>query len=279
MREDHLGSETGKQRLAAAHSEPEEWSALMTLLGGVVHDFNNLMQVIVALVTMMEHKLGRQHPAWPSLRLIVQCSMRATALAQKLRAFTSPEGASCGPLDLNTLLRDVSRLLKAALPPTARLEVDVTDDPVWVIADANQLLRTILELCKGGLRVLPSGSVLKLSLEPGEASATSCLHLSLQRFEEASANARSRAARVLEAHGGKLEVRPGAGGAVEFGITLPTVPGADLAASLSRQVTGLEMPEIQAAVRELLNEMLSELGDVVLHVSETTESQIPNEES
>ncbi len=279
MREDHLGSETGKQRFVAAPSEPEEWCALMTLLGGVVHDFNNLMQVIVALVTMMEHKLGRQHPAWPSLRLIVQCSLRATALAHKLRAFTSPEGTSCGPLDLNTLLRDVSRLLKVALPPTAQLEVDVTDDPVWVIADANQLLRTILELCEGGLRVLPPGSVLKLSLESGEASATSCLHLSVQRFEEASAHARGRAARVLEAHGGKLEVRPGAGGSVEFGLTLPTVPGADLAARLSGQGRGLEVPEIQAAMRELLNQMLCELGDVVLQVSETTESKIPNEES
>jgi len=274
MDANQLRTENGTEQLKPAQTDVGSWSCWKTVFGGVLHDFNNLLQVILAMSAMIRQALGVGHPANPHVEVIEQCALRAAALGQKLRTFTSPEQRGRGLLDLNGLLKDASRVLRAVLPPPGRLEVTAPERPVWVMADAGELLQTILDLCcEGAFRGPEQGGTLRLALEYAEASATSCLHLSVEPCAPEGSSSQRRASEVLLSHGGRLDVVREGAGHVEFGLTLPTVHATEAAASGSPVRTGSEMNE---AMRDLLASMLRELGCVVLKVSQINPEQKAN---
>jgi hypothetical protein len=273
MDQTQLNAETGADQLKPVQADTDTWPGWKTLLGGVVHDFNNLLQVVLAMAAMLRQKLGAGHAGCSHVEVIEQCALRAAALGEKLRAFTTPERRSRGLLDLNGLVKDVCRVLRIVLPPPGRLEVSAADEPVWVMGDPSELLRTILELCEGAFGPAARGGTLRIALHHAAASPTSCLQLSIDPCAPNGAASEERAERVLVSHGGKLDVVRAESERVEFDLTLPTVQGTKATAvesavnPVSQVSVGSEMHD---AMRELLSGMLRELGCVVLKVSQTS---------
>jgi signal transduction histidine kinase len=78
-------------------------------------------------------------------------------------------------MDVRQIATDTARLLQnnAELSEAHQIEVDVPEDPVWYVADENQIRQVVWNLATNGVRAMPNGGTLRLSVASHEEDAPS----------------------------------------------------------------------------------------------------------
>src|SRR5207248_2638263 len=85
------------------------------LAGGVAHDFNNILTVVLAHGELMAETLGGDPAALESIVEIRQAAQRGAGLTRQLLAFSRKQVIEPRVLDLNALIRDTERMLTQLL--------------------------------------------------------------------------------------------------------------------------------------------------------------------
>ena len=134
-----------KQDLERQLAQSQKMESLGRLTGGIVHDFNNVLTVIGGLSSLIA--LANSEPSQTrDWALKIQDAVRlGGGLGKQLLAFARKQELEMKSLDLDTLVRESARFLKAALPPTVELEIRSAPLPP-VRGDAVQLQQVFLNL-------------------------------------------------------------------------------------------------------------------------------------
>jgi len=152
--------------LAAAEArirQMQKMEAVGQLTGGVAHDFNNMLAVIVGSLDIAKRQL-HVDPA-KSARFIANAldgAQRGAQLTSRLLAFSRQQPLDPRPLDANQLLRETAELLRRSLGENIRLETVLADDLWRIFADAPQLENTLVNLCVNSRDAMPDGGSLTL---------------------------------------------------------------------------------------------------------------------
>ena len=114
--------------------------------GGIAHDFNNLLTGISGNLQLAMQSLPSGHELLEYLGPAKRGCERATALVQRLlQSANRRTGTSLRPTRLHALVREISPLIRASIPRTIQLVLDLSDCPE-IPADEAQLLQIILNL-------------------------------------------------------------------------------------------------------------------------------------
>jgi signal transduction histidine kinase len=146
--------------------------AIGQLAGGVAHDFNNLLMVISSYAELMQDSIGPEHPLHRNVQEVLSAARRAADLTRQLLAFGRKQAQSLQVLDLNAVLRDISRMLPRligedivlTISPDAKLE-KVKLDPV-------QLEQVVMNLAANARDAMPQGRKLTISTRNVELDDT-----------------------------------------------------------------------------------------------------------
>jgi signal transduction histidine kinase len=144
--------------------QAQKMEAIGQLTGGVAHDFNNLLTVIMGgLETIRRADPGDRSRIARATDMAFQGAQRAANLTSRLLAYSRRQPLSPRPLDLNTLVREMSELLHRTLGETIELE-NVVSPRLWPVeVDQNQLEAAILNLAVNARDAMPRGG--KLTIE------------------------------------------------------------------------------------------------------------------
>jgi len=141
--------------------------ALGQLTGGVAHDFDNLLQVILGSLDTAHRRLMRGEPitaenGWEQVQPAIRSAERAAALTQQLLAFARRQPLSPQALDINRLVSGMSELLRRTLDETIKIET-VLAGGLWpVFADSSQLESAIINLAVNARDAMPDGGRLTI---------------------------------------------------------------------------------------------------------------------
>jgi PAS domain S-box-containing protein len=137
---------TDRHRLQEQLAQSQKIEAVGRLAGGIAHDFNNLLTVIRG----HSHMLLDDLPAGSDLREHVELTLhevdRASELTRQLLAFGRRQVLQTRVFDLRTLIQDLRRILRRALPSRIELRLVAAEEPCLVRADPNQLQHVALNL-------------------------------------------------------------------------------------------------------------------------------------
>ena len=147
-------AEAARASLEAQLRESQKMETLGTLAGGVAHDFNNILAVILSNVDLARREVGPGHAALESLAAIDKASRRATDLVRQILAFGRRQALQRKPTSLSLVVVESARLLRATLPAKISLSVDCKADTPAVLADATQVLQTLLNLCNNAFQAV-----------------------------------------------------------------------------------------------------------------------------
>jgi two-component system, cell cycle sensor histidine kinase and response regulator CckA len=152
---------TERKQLEAQFRQSQKLEAVGQLAGGVAHDFNNILTVIQAHVSLL---LGdrRFESGNGSLRQILDASERAAGLTRQLLAFSRKQVLQKAHLDLNEVVGRMTRLLARILGEDITLTVQPSTSPVVVRADASMMEQVILNLAVNARDAMPRGGELTL---------------------------------------------------------------------------------------------------------------------
>jgi two-component system cell cycle sensor histidine kinase/response regulator CckA len=150
--------ETEKQlRLA------QKMEAIGSLAGGVAHDFNNILSVILSYAGMLLSDVGPDDPMRESLEEIRQAGQRAAALTRQLLLFSRHQVFEPAVIDLNDVLAGMDKLIRRILGEDVEV-ISVQGEPLSrVLADPSHMEQVIMNLVVNARDAMPTGG--KLTLE------------------------------------------------------------------------------------------------------------------
>ncbi|MBI2496785.1 MAG: PAS domain S-box protein [Opitutae bacterium] len=126
--------------------EVQKLESLGVLAGGVAHDFNNLLTSILGNASLVRLALGESSPVLGNLGQIEQASQTAANLCQQLLAYAGRGRLDTAPVDLSTLVRETTDLLRVSVGNQARLQFNLAPALPAIVADAVQIRQVLLNL-------------------------------------------------------------------------------------------------------------------------------------
>lgn len=149
----------------------EKMDALGTLVGGITHDFNNVLTAIQSAAELIEWQLPEDSPARSKLSVILQASARARELNRQILTFSRPSTERTAPFDLSAVTRECLHLLKNALPKDITLRTAIGSS-IWVTGDPTQIHQVLMNLSMNAVHALEGRrGVLEVALSEAEPPA------------------------------------------------------------------------------------------------------------
>jgi signal transduction histidine kinase len=146
----------------------QKMEAIGQITGGVAHDFNNMLAVIMSALQLARRRLDRgEKGAETFIDAAVDGARRAASLTNRLLAFARRQPLSPTVMDVNRVLGDMSDLLRRSLGEQVELETVLAGGLWRVNADRAELEQAILNICVNARDAMPDGG--KLTIESGNA--------------------------------------------------------------------------------------------------------------
>ncbi len=134
--------------------------AVGRLAGGIAHDFNNLLTVISGNCQFSLLELKEGDPLKGNIEEIKAAVDRATSLTRQLLAFSRRQILETKVLDLNTIIRDLDKMLRRVIGEDIELVTLLSDGLGTVKSDPGWMEQVIMNLAVNARDAMPSGGKL-----------------------------------------------------------------------------------------------------------------------
>ncbi len=139
-------AEEEKSRLQLQLQQAQKLESIGRLAGGVAHDFNNMLQVILGNVSMGLGEIAPGHPVREFLEEIQKAGQRSADLTRQLLAFASRQAAHPRLLDLNTTITGMIKMLRRLIGEDIQLSWQPGPDLWPVKMDPSQVDQILANL-------------------------------------------------------------------------------------------------------------------------------------
>jgi signal transduction histidine kinase/ActR/RegA family two-component response regulator len=156
-------NEAQREQLEEQLRQAQKMEALGRLAGGVAHDFNNLLTVIKGHSELLVDRMKPADAFYGSTRQIMKTADRAASLTRQLLAFSRMQVLQPRILDLNTLVADMSKMLRRLVREDIEFNFRLGDSLGRIKADPGQLEQVLLNLTVNASDAMPQGG--KLTIE------------------------------------------------------------------------------------------------------------------
>lgn len=143
--------------------QSQKMEALGKLTGGIAHDYNNMLGVILGYSELLKEKLSSNPKLQKYVSEIHHAGNRGAKLTQKLLAFSRQKPSESSTLNINTLLSNYKHMLEKTL--TARIQLIFDLEPLlWTVyIDENDFEDSILNICINAMHAMQQGGQLTLT--------------------------------------------------------------------------------------------------------------------
>mgnify|MGYP000541253157 FL=1 len=158
----HSMNVTEQRHAQAALAQAQKMEAIGQLTGGLAHDFNNMLTVVIGnLVALKEN-----HPDDPLTENFVEPAMQAAnrgaELIRRLLGFARRQPLEPEPVEVNELILGMSKLIRRSLPSTIAVSTASREPCLVAMVDAHQLENALLNLALNARDAMPNGGELRI---------------------------------------------------------------------------------------------------------------------
>lgn len=296
LREAHERAE--RRLLQEQFLQAQKMELFGRLAGGVAHDFNNILTIVMSNCGLM---LAGMAPSDPHHRLaeeIEQAGLRGAALTRQLLIFARHEARKPEVLEIDEVLHTAAPLLRRLVPENVHIALDLSAGPARIEADRRHLEQAMMNLVVNARDAMPRGGTVRIATSVAHAGAVKIMvrdtghgmtpEVRARIFEPFFSTKPSGTGtglglptvqRIVMESGGDIAVQSTAGQGASFTITLPRRAGALPAQPehqthplLPRGSETVLVVEDDPAVRERAAGMLARQGYEVLTAGDGREA-------
>jgi PAS domain S-box-containing protein len=162
-------AENRRDSLEEELRQSQKLEAIGRLAGGVAHDFNNVLSVILGYSEDMIQSLEPSDPRWQDMKEIESAAGRAATLTRQLLMFSRQQVLEPKVLDLNEVLANMDRMLARILGEQVELSFLPAASLGHVRADRGNIEQVIVNLAVNARDAMPQGG--RLTLETANVVA------------------------------------------------------------------------------------------------------------
>ncbi len=147
--------------------QAQKMEAIGHLTGGVAHDFNNMLTVILGNAEALVDELKSNSDLQQRAEMVMAAAERGAALTRSLLAFARRQALEPKSIDVNRHILEMENLLRRTFGEHIDLRLALGPDVALALVDPGQLENAILNLAINARDAMPSGG--QLTIETGDA--------------------------------------------------------------------------------------------------------------
>lgn len=148
--------------------QAQKMEAIGRVVGGIVHDFNNMLVPIIGYTEMLESKLDPESEIYDYVKSIKEAAQNAASLTKQLLGFTRRQVSNLEPLELNEFIKGTAKMFSHLIGEDIRVHISLSKDPIWVTADHTQLQQVLINMVVNARDAMPEGGDLFIKVESVE---------------------------------------------------------------------------------------------------------------
>lgn len=271
----------------------QKLETLGIMAGGVVHDFNNVLQVVLSLSEILAMRVD-PGPVMALVEDISQTVRRAAELTQRFLVFSRQEVRKHQNVRVVHTLEQVLALLRRSIPENRVFQTDLPMEDVNIFMPRVEFEQAIVNVCNNASAALPQGGAIKISCretggetpaveisisDDGTGMSPEVLRRACEPFfttkkeTEGTGLGLAMVKRTVENHGGSLRIesQEGKGTCVHLVFPISTRPDPPVEESNHIASTGNEcvlVVEDEAMVRRVTASHLERANYTVLKAAD-----------
>ena len=292
---------TERKRVMVQLNRAQKMESVGTLASGIAHDFNNLLGGILGYASLLRMRMGNEHKLLRYVESIESAADRASAVTRQLLGIVRDEQVRIGTFQIGHVLDELTRFARETFPPHIRIETECDEHLPMVLGDEGQIHQVLLNVCLNARDAMPDGGTLRLEarcerrevggdylrltvtdtgtgIDEATISKVFDPFFTTKEAGQGTGLGLYMAYRVVDRHGGRIDVRSRLGAGTTIEIVLPS------SAEQRALVSGPRLPdpgEVEGTVllvddedliRDMGAEMLGRLGFEVLTASDGREA-------
>jgi len=159
-----IREEEQREMLETQLRQSQKMEALGTLAGGISHDFNNILGIIMGNAELAMTDIPDGSPVKDCLMEIRQASFRAKDIVRQILSFSRQSLYEYRPVRIAPLVQDAVRLLRSSMPASIDIDQHVETDADVVLSDQGQINQIVMNLCNNSAQAMPTGGKLTIRL-------------------------------------------------------------------------------------------------------------------
>ncbi|MBW2144654.1 MAG: PAS domain S-box protein [Deltaproteobacteria bacterium] len=166
---------TEKSRLADQLKHAQKMESLGTLAGGVAHDFNNILSIIMNYAQIALFQIPETHnEALQSIDHIKTASRRAKDMVDQILSFSRQTEIEKKPVKVQLIIESALEFIRASLPSTVEIVQNIDTETSTIMGDSTQIQQIIMNLCTNAHHAMGAkGGLLEVTLSRVEANRDS----------------------------------------------------------------------------------------------------------
>ena len=146
--------------------QSQKMEAVGQLTGGLAHDFNNMLAVVLSALSLMRRRMAAgETDVTKFVDAAEDGARRAATLTSRLLAFARRQPLSPEPVDANRLVSGMSELLRRTLGEQVSVETVLAGGLWQTTVDTSQLENSLLNLAVNARDAMPGGG--RITIETG----------------------------------------------------------------------------------------------------------------
>jgi len=177
LRESELARSAAEEALQQTHAalaQAQKMESIGRLAGGVAHDFNNMLGVIMGHVELALRRTPPGAPLHDDLAEVLKATVRSADLTRQLLAFARKQEIVPRVMNVNEVMEDSLTMLKRLIGE----DIDVSwqaEAELWpILMDPSQLDQIIANLCANARDAIHGVGTLRLATANCSVDATFC---------------------------------------------------------------------------------------------------------
>ncbi len=160
-------NEEERSKLQEQLQQSQKMESVGRLAGGVAHDYNNMLSVILGYTEMALDKVQPQHPLHADLTEILKAATRSSNITRQLLAFARKQTIAPKVVDLNAVVESMLKMLRRLIGEDIDLDWR-PGNPLWAVKiDPAQVDQILANLCVNARDAIEG--VGKVTIETGNA--------------------------------------------------------------------------------------------------------------
>ena len=154
-----------KKQLEMQLRQSQKMEAIGTLAGGMAHDFNNTLGIIIGNTELAIRTTPKESPNRQYLNNIITASCRAEEMVSRLLSFSRITDAEKKPIDLISSVDESLKLLRSSLPSDIEIKKCFPESQLVIMGDPTQLNQIMVNICTNAAHAINGeGGILEINI-------------------------------------------------------------------------------------------------------------------
>ncbi len=159
----------------------QKMDALGKLTGGIAHDYNNMLSVVLGYSEILKEGLGEQPKLLGYIDKVIHASERGAKLTKKLLGFSKNKSSDIEKLNINVVLKNDQQMLEKTLTPSIKLTLELEENLWPVCLDESELEDAVLNMSINAMHAMKNNGELTIETRNKKINPVDAEHLNIRQ--------------------------------------------------------------------------------------------------